>query len=79
MKEDIDIFKSELVPKHDILDEDEKIILLKKLNITEKQLPKIRLADPAVKAIGANKGDVLRITRKSEVAGEIIYYRNVVS
>ncbi len=77
-KEDIDIFLSNLVPKHEILGEDEKMILLKKLNITEKQLPKIKSSDPATKAIGAKLGDAIRITRKSDTAGTYYYYRVVV-
>ena len=79
MKDEIDVFLSKLVPKHEILNEDEKIILLKKLNAVERQLPKIKSSDPAVKTIGAKKGDVLKIIRGSEIAGESIYYRVVVS
>ncbi|MFH0837115.1 MAG: DNA-directed RNA polymerase subunit H [Candidatus Aenigmatarchaeota archaeon] len=78
MKDEIDIFQNKLVPKHEILGEDEKLILLKKLNATEKQLPKIKINDPTVKAIGAKKGDVIRITRESRIAGELLYYRIVV-
>ena len=79
MKEEIDIFLRDLVPKHEILNEDEKIILLKCLNATERQLPKIKSSDPAVKAIGAKKGDVLKVVRKSETAGTTLYYRVVVN
>ncbi len=78
-KEEIDIFQSDLVAKHEILNEDEKIILLKKLNVVEKQFPKIKSADPAVKALGAKKGDILKITRVSEIAGHSMYYRVVVN
>jgi len=78
MKDEIDIFQNKLVPKHEILGEDEKLILLKKLNAVEKQLPKIKITDPAIKAIGAKKGDVVKITRDSRIAGKIFYYRVVV-
>ena len=74
----IDIFKSDLVPKHEILSPEEKQKLLDKFNISEKQLPKIKSTDPAVIALGAKKGDVIKITRKSPVAGESYYYRLVV-
>jgi len=74
----IDIFKSELVPKHEILTKEEEEELLKKYKITKKQLPKILSTDPAVKAIGAKKGDIIKITRKSQTAGETYYYRVVV-
>ncbi|MEM7826752.1 MAG: DNA-directed RNA polymerase subunit H [Candidatus Aenigmatarchaeota archaeon] len=74
----IDIFKNELVPKHEILSDQDKEELLKRLNITERQLPKILSSDPAAKAIGAKKGDVIRITRKSPTAGKYYYYRLVI-
>ncbi|MBI2173092.1 MAG: DNA-directed RNA polymerase subunit H [Candidatus Aenigmarchaeota archaeon] len=77
-KKHINIFESVLVPKHATLSADEKAELLKRLNITPKQLPRIKEDDPAVEAIGAKKGDILKITRNSMVAGEYIYYRVVV-
>lgn len=79
MPEEIDIFQSALVPKHEIIPEDDKKALLETLRISESQLPKIKLGDPAVKALGAQKGDVIRITRKSPTAGEYLYYRLVVA
>ena len=72
------VLEHELVPKHEILSEEEKKELLKKYNITEKQLPKILASDPVVKAIGAKPGDVIRIIRNSHVAGRSVYYRIVV-
>ncbi len=74
----INIFENELVPKHEILSEEEKKKLLERLGIKEKELPKILESDPAVRALGAKKGDVIRITRKSPTAGEYYYYRLVV-
>ena len=72
------VLEHELVPKHEILSEEEKKELLKKYNITEKQLPIILASDPVVKAIGAKPGDVIRIVRNSPVAGRSVYYRIVV-
>lgn len=77
-KKHIDIFGSSLVPKHIILNADEKAELLKKYNITPKQLPRIKEGDAAVEEIGAKKGDILRINRNSPVATEYAYYRIVV-
>ena len=45
----------------------------------EEKLPKILESDPPVKEIKARPGDVLEIKRKSQVAGQSIYYRLVVS
>ncbi|MCD6422455.1 DNA-directed RNA polymerase subunit H [bacterium] len=72
------IFENELVPKHEILSEEEKQKLLERLNITDKQLPKILEKDPAVQALGAKKGDVIKITRRSPTAGIYYYYRLVI-
>jgi DNA-directed RNA polymerase subunit H len=41
-------------------------------------MPQVKSGDPAVKAIGAKPGDVLKITRKSTTAGEHVTYRYVV-
>ncbi len=75
----IDIFDHELVPKHEILSEEEVKDLLSKYNVTKNQLPKIFDTDPAVKELNAKIGDVIKITRKSFTAGESVYYRVVVS
>ncbi|MCW4053603.1 MAG: DNA-directed RNA polymerase subunit H, partial [Candidatus Bathyarchaeota archaeon] len=42
------------------------------------QMPQIKSTDPAVKAIGAKPGDMLKIIRNSATAGEHIAYRYVV-
>ncbi len=72
------ILKHELVPEHIILSDEEKEELLKKLNISEKQLPKILHKDPVVKAIGAKPGQVIKIIREHPLTGKTIYYRLVV-
>lgn len=51
--------------------------MLEKLEIQEKDLPRILDSDPVVKIIKAKPGQVLRITRKSPNAGESTYYRFV--
>ena len=73
----IDILKHELVPIHEILTAAEKKELLERMSITEKQLPKILDSDPVINKIEAKPGDVIKITRKSQTAGETVYYRLV--
>jgi DNA-directed RNA polymerase subunit H len=73
-----DIFEHALVPFHEILSEKEKNQLLAQFKVQPYQMPQIRSGDPAVKAIGAQPGDVLKITRKSQTAGEHVTYRYVV-
>jgi DNA-directed RNA polymerase subunit H len=72
------ILKHVLVPEHSVLSEEEKKKLLEKYNISEKQLPKILANDPVVRKLGAKVGDVIKIIRKSPVAGECVYYRLVI-
>jgi DNA-directed RNA polymerase subunit H len=73
-----DIFEHKLVPKHEILTEEEKEQLLAQYKVKPYQLPQIKASDPAVKAIGAKPGDILRIIRRSPTAGEHIAFRYVV-
>ena len=72
------IFDHELVPKHEILTLKERKQLLTKYRIEPYQLPQIKTSDPAVKAIGAKRGDILRVIRKSTTAGTHTAYRYVV-
>jgi DNA-directed RNA polymerase subunit H len=73
-----DIFEHALVPFHEILNEKEKNQLLTQYKVKPYQIPQIKSGDPAVKAIGAKPGDILKVTRKSTTAGEHITYRYVV-
>ena len=72
------IFKHALVPMHEILGEKEREQLLSQYKVQPYQIPQIKAIDPAVKAIGAKVGDILKITRKSSTAGKHIAYRYVV-
>ncbi len=67
-----------LVPKHEILSADEKQQILSEYNATEDQFPFLFNTDPVVKEIGAMPGDMIKITRISDTAGETLYYRFVV-
>jgi len=73
-----DIFEHKLVPKHEILTEKEKEQLLTQYKVQPYQLPQIKASDPAVKAIDAKPGDILRVIRKSATAGTHYAYRYVV-
>ena len=67
-----------LVPKFRVLSEEEKKTVLEKFRTTSDKLPKIMEADSIAANIGAKRGNLLEITRSSEVAGQHIYYRIVV-
>jgi DNA-directed RNA polymerase subunit H len=73
-----DLFKHEIVPKHEILTKEDVEELQKKYRIKPYQIPRIKASDPAAKMIGAKPGDIIRITRESQTAGSSIAYRYVV-
>ena len=72
------ILEHELVPMHEILEDDKIALVLDSFGIVKEQLPKIKDNDPVVKAINAKRGNVLKISRRSQTAGESIYYRLVI-
>ena len=75
---EFDITKHEIIPKHELLTEEQKADLMKFHGITLRQLPRILDTDPMSKVLEAKPGDVLKITRKSQTAGESVYYRVVI-
>ncbi|MFH1592197.1 MAG: DNA-directed RNA polymerase subunit H [Candidatus Woesearchaeota archaeon] len=79
MKEEFEVSKHSLVPKHVLLSKDEAMEVLKKYNLILSQLPKITKKDSAVVGLGAGVGDIIKIIRKSVTAGETVYYRVVVN
>ncbi len=60
-----------LQPKHIKLSEKESEELLKKLNVSKAQLPKILSTDAALPE-GCNVGDIIKIERKSGVYFRVI-------
>lgn len=78
MATSLDVLKHEMVPDHQIMSEEEVADLLVTYRVSLEQLPKIYHDDPAVRAIGGDAGDVIRITRDSRTAGRAEAYRLVV-
>jgi len=74
----IDVFDHQLVPKHEIVPRREAEELLERLHIKAYQLPYLRADDPAAKQLGAKPWDVVKITRDSPTAGEVVVYRYVI-
>ncbi len=77
-KDSFNILEHELVPKHVVLSKEEAKELLRTLNIMPHQLPWIRENDPVCRKIGAKRGDIIKIIRKSHTAKEAVFYRYVV-
>lgn len=76
--EDTKVTDHVLVPKHSILSDEEKKQVLTDFNATEEQFPFLFGTDPVVREIGAKPGDMVKISRVSDTAGETTYYRFVV-
>ncbi len=66
-----------LVPKHEIVPKDLETTVLEKFGVKRDQLPKILSTDPAVEEIGAEEGEIIKITRASITAGKSVYFRIV--
>ncbi|MFH1404353.1 MAG: DNA-directed RNA polymerase subunit H [Candidatus Altiarchaeota archaeon] len=69
---------NKLVPKHELLSDEEAEKVLEKYSITKLELPRIKLKDPALDGFGHKLGDVIRITRENAVTGTSYYYRVVI-
>lgn len=67
-----------LVPKHEILSEEDVSALLENMKIKVENLPKISINDPAIQYLAPKLGDIIKITRKSATAGISNYYRLVI-
>jgi DNA-directed RNA polymerase subunit H len=69
------VLNHDFVPHHEVLSDDERQQVLDTYKVTEDQLPKILVTDPAAKACGARVGDIVKIVRKSRTAGLAIAFR----
>jgi DNA-directed RNA polymerase subunit H len=78
MAEKFDVTKHILVAKHSKLGEKERKELFQKFAADLRNLPRILSTDPAIEGLDVKEGDVIKILRKSETAGETVYYRRVV-
>lgn len=72
------ILEHELVPEHTVLSKEEAKKVLDRYKVQPEQLPKILASDPVAKAIGAKRGDIIKIVRKSKTAQKAVAYRLVV-
>ena len=71
---EFNVLAHELVPAHQIVPEKDEEEILKRLNATKDQLPKIRKIDPVIIALEEIYGEIrdgrmLRILRRSSTSG----------
>ena len=72
----INISRHIAVPKHEIITQDEYQEIAERYQIDSKfQLPLISKEDPMAMYLGMRTGQICKITRPSETAGEYISYR----
>lgn len=69
------VLNHDFVPHHEVLSDEARAEVLKTYKVTEDQLPKILVTDPAAKACNARPGDIVRIVRDSRTAGRAVAYR----
>lgn len=85
MENELLIDKTEhiLVPKHELLSQEERAEFLEKYNLTGQtsktlHIPKILSSDPISRYYGLKTGDIVKISRLSETSGIYVNYRVVV-
>ena len=70
------VSKHDLVPKHELLKEDEIETLIASLQLKSKnQLPHILKTDPMARYLGAKSGNIIKITRISPTSGIYFVFR----
>lgn len=73
-----DMFKHKLVSNAEIVEGDEKTKVVERYHAKPYQFPWIKAEDPVSIILGAEAGDIIKITSASETAGTAESYRYVV-
>ena len=77
-KEKLKPIEHEIIPKHELMKEEEVEALLKEYGIQKMHLPRILKTDPALIGMEVQRGDVVKILRKSPTAIRSYYYRIII-
>eukprot|EP00038_Savillea_parva_P003471 m.126243 g.126243 ORF g.126243 m.126243 type:complete len:216 (+) comp11184_c0_seq1:362-1009(+) len=71
----VNITEHMYVPKHTVLSETDKQIILARYKMSEEQMPRIQETDPIARYFGLMQGQLLKIVRQSPTAGRYVTYR----
>eukprot|EP00035_Acanthoeca_spectabilis_P021493 m.438536 g.438536 ORF g.438536 m.438536 type:complete len:216 (+) comp18254_c0_seq1:242-889(+) len=71
----VNITEHMYVPKHTVLSDADKAIILERYKMTEEQMPRIQESDPISRYFGLVPGQLLKIVRNSPTAGRYVTYR----
>jgi len=74
----INLIDHNIVPRHELLTEEETNIFFEKYNCKKKNMPKILIDDPVARYYNMKIGDICRIIRPSEKSGLTVSYRLVI-
>ena len=74
----INIVDNDLVPKHEVVPDDEVDMIYKKYKLRKKDMPRIFTADPIARYYNMKPNQLCRIIRPSETTGEKESFRLVV-
>ncbi len=72
------LWQHHMVPRHYICEDGETQEVLERWKAHKEQLPRILVTDPAVKALKAPVGSLIKVERPSQTAGLHYAYRLVV-
>ncbi|KAK1378486.1 DNA-directed RNA polymerase, RPB5 subunit [Heracleum sosnowskyi] len=73
----VNITKHKMLPKHEIVSDEEQQRLLNKLDVQPSQIPRMLVTDPIVKYYRLEKGQILKVTYDGPSTGAIVTYRCV--
>ena len=74
----INLIEHVLVPKHELLAENEYEDFFEKYHCKKRNIPKLYTTDPVAKYYNMKPGNICRILRPSEKSGYVVSYRIVV-